>query len=244
MSTSLEAQIAVAVAAAQLAAQQAQSAAATARSTVIALNQMAATALFWTGTWDANRYYAKYSVVLFDDQLYASTQDTNKGNSPDSSPSAWQAFGGAAPTPLSIGSGLQGDGSSGTPLDLSDNGKRVVGNALGAPILNSAGLNDSNETIDPIGDAGISSYVLDTPLTADRVYTLVDGTAPFGSETFTVWMVINRNFNHSLTIQRSTGNTPLLTLPPFSGGAVVILKIGASTSNLWVVDTTTYGTQI
>jgi hypothetical protein len=117
MSTSQEAQIAVAVAAAQLAAQQAQSAAATARSTVITLNQMATTALFWAGTWDTNRYYAKYSVVLLSDILYASLQDSNKGHSPDSNPDFWQPFGssGGAPAPDSAITGLDFHQVSSTP---------------------------------------------------------------------------------------------------------------------------------
>jgi hypothetical protein len=108
-----------ALVAAQQAAQQAIRAASEARATAITINQIAANALFWEGTWTNTRYYAKYSVVLLNDILYVSLQDTNKNHSPDTSPSWWQPFGAAGGGTVNVTVPLAGDGSSGSPLTIS-----------------------------------------------------------------------------------------------------------------------------
>jgi hypothetical protein len=117
---------------AQLAAQQAQTAAASARATAVTINQMAATALFWAGTWSANVYYGKYAVVVLSDVLYTSLQDANKGHSPDSSPSQWQAFGaaGGAPAPSSTIHGLDFTTIEGVPT-LRETPSQIVDFAQG-----------------------------------------------------------------------------------------------------------------
>jgi hypothetical protein len=108
MPASQDAQTAAAVQAAQLAAASAKSSAASASAAVVNLNAIAANALFWQGTYNANVFYAPYAVVLSSDILYVSLQGSNKDHTPASSPSYWQAFGsaGGSPAPSSSITGL------------------------------------------------------------------------------------------------------------------------------------------
>lgn len=117
-----------ATSAAQAAAAQARSAATSAARSAAGLNSIALTALFWEGTWDSSKLYAKYAVVDLDDTLYMSLAPANKGNSPDSSPSLWQHFatgGGGGVFPSSEITGLGFANVEGVPT-LQEQGMGVV----------------------------------------------------------------------------------------------------------------------